>query len=415
MKAVRRSRRRLIFLSTAVMLAVLGGVQAVALRIGWLDARQQLESSAKGVAVSVAHTLSLDPEGYRDFSALSMAVAAEAAAMSMPLDSKEYQEFSGARAAESAYYKKMHFHLKSIKEETGNIKFIATENKLDEKTTAFVLDAEEIGSMEYSPPGSPGVNHSGKDPVFTRGVPTSYSGHAASADLWGKTITGNAPIRAEDGEILGSVGVDIDAKYVWHQFRTTILTLLVADLVIMALFIASVFGFSGTILDSMFMDKLTGAFSKRHFDALLRDGIQRCIKYKHGLALMMMDLDHFKNINDTYGHPFGDRVLANVSKVIRGSIRPEDVFVRYGGEEFALIVASAGAKNVMDVAERLRLAVENRPTFNEERNILVGVTVSIGVARFINLSQTPQELVENADKALYAAKGTRNSVKMHDE
>jgi diguanylate cyclase (GGDEF)-like protein len=387
MKAMRKNKRRLILLSTAALVLVLGGVQAVALRIGWKDAREQLESTAKGVAVSVAHTLSLDPEAYL--------------------------EVSRTKDLESDYYKKMHFHLKSIKGETGNIKFIATENKLDEKTTEFILDAEEIGSEHYSPPGSPGVNHAQKDPVFSRGEVTSYGSGKETAGLWGDVITGNAPIRGEGGEVLGSVGVDIDSKYVWRQFERTFYTLVIANLIIFALFIASLLGFSGAILDRMFMDKLTGAYAKRHFDALLADGIQRCIKYKQGLALMMLDLDHFKDVNDTYGHPFGDRVLAAVSEVIRGSIRSDDAFVRYGGEEFALIVASAGAENVMEIAERLRAAVEARPIFNGERGETVRITVSIGVARFVNLSQTPEDLVESADRALYEAKVTRNAVKLH--
>jgi len=389
MKAMRRNRRRLISLSAAVLVVVIGGAETALIWMMNIDTENRLLAEAMSQAVSAAHMISMDAEAYR--------------------------ELSRTKDTGSTYYKRMHRHLREIKELNGDLKFITTENRIDATTTEFILDAEPIGGPNYVEPGHLGDNHADKDPVFTTGAATNYgTKKGKTSNKWGKNLAGYAAIRADDGEILGIVGVDIDQRRVWTSFYRTIIVLVIADLVIIGLFAASVFGFSSAILDRMFRDKLTGAFTRRHFEVLLGDGISRCIKYKHGLALMMLDLDHFKNVNDTYGHPFGDKVLATFSEVIRGSIRPEDSFIRYGGEEFALIVASAGAKNVMDVAERLRAAVEGRPIFNEEHNTLVRITVSIGVARFVNLSQTPKELVDNADKALYRAKVTRNAVKLFE-
>jgi len=388
MRAIQKTKRRLVALLTLVFAVLLGAIEFVTVKVGENDAKVQLLNKAKGVAVAVAHMLELDAEGYR--------------------------EFTKTKDAGSDYYKKMQDKLLRIKDETSEIRFITTENRLSAEVTEYILDAERIGSEDYASPGGHGKNNENKDRAFTNGETVSYESSKGTANKWGKLLVSYAPIRADDGEILGIVGVDIEQRYALGDFKNTILALVVADIVILGLMAAAIAKFSGKVMDRMFRDKLTGAFTKRHFDTLLRDGIARCIKYKHGLALMMLDLDHFKNVNDTYGHPFGDKVLEAVSDIIRSSIRPEDSFVRYGGEEFALIVASAGAKNVMDVAERLRLAVEGTAIYNRERDTMVKITISIGVARLVNLSQTPEELVEHADKALYAAKVTRNAVKLYE-
>jgi len=127
---------------------------------------------------------------------------------------------------------------------------------------------------------------------------------------------------------------------------------------------------------------------------------------------MILDLDHFKRINDGYGHPFGDKVLTEVSKAIMKSLRQGDYFVRYGGEEFIAIVKSSKSVKIYDIAERIRMAVSDTVTYNDEHNIDVNVTVSTGISRY-DMKCSVDNLVERADKALYDAKKERNKVSLY--
>ncbi len=123
----------------------------------------------------------------------------------------------------------------------------------------------------------------------------------------------------------------------------------------------------------------------------------------------MADLDHFKDVNDTYGHQFGDLVLTAAAKAIKSCLRESDVLARYGGEEFAAFLPGMTMSNAPSVLERIRKAVEDSYVHNDELNIDIHVTVSIGAA-FLEMPQTVHEILEEADKALYTAKETRNAV-----
>jgi len=119
--------------------------------------------------------------------------------------------------------------------------------------------------------------------------------------------------------------------------------------------------------------------------------------------VMMADLDHFKRVNDQYGHPAGDVVLRGVSEVLRQTLRAPDVAGRYGGEELLVILPQTDAQGAAQMAERWRQAVEVS-SFRAPDGRNVGVTVSIGVASFSADQASPDELVNSADEALYRAK-----------
>jgi diguanylate cyclase (GGDEF)-like protein len=112
----------------------------------------------------------------------------------------------------------------------------------------------------------------------------------------------------------------------------------------------------------------------------------------------------FKEINDTYGHPAGDRVLKDVTNIVRKTVRNIDIPARYGGEEFAVILLGTETRGAMNMAERLRKAVMNT-TFSAEKNIFK-LTVSIGISTYPHGIRRKEELIERADKALYHAKRT---------
>jgi len=156
------------------------------------------------------------------------------------------------------------------------------------------------------------------------------------------------------------------------------------------------------------IDPLTNVLNRRSLEATVR---QRC-QLRERFGVLFMDLDHFKQINDRFGHESGDRVLISVANVIKNGLRPGDIVGRYGGEEFVAIVAGAGPESARLVAERLRLAVEEMVPSSPGPS---RVTISIGTTVFDprQLEETPQELVHRADLALYAAKrGGRNRVVM---
>lgn len=181
-----------------------------------------------------------------------------------------------------------------------------------------------------------------------------------------------------------------------------------------------------TILKFTFHDRLDESFQQKMYNAALRDPLTKAYNKKYfvdqlgveiayakrhrtPLSLVIFDLDHFKRINDTYGHVAGDMVLMELAELVQAMLRTEDVFARYGGEEFAIILRGIALSDAGVLAERLRAAVEQRAFVNAGQRL--PVTVSIGVAEFDEKVEDSMGLVEAADGALYAAKQSgRNKV-----
>ena len=149
-------------------------------------------------------------------------------------------------------------------------------------------------------------------------------------------------------------------------------------------------------------DGLTGLYNHRLFQEKLTEEFRRLNRYSSPLSLMLIDIDHFKKVNDTYGHPVGDLVLKGVSKIIREEIREMDVPARYGGEEFAVLLPATETEGAKNIAERLRKSVMGK-TFSADGRSL-HVTVSIGIATALIDAKSKEELIEKSDQALYYAK-----------
>ena len=158
-------------------------------------------------------------------------------------------------------------------------------------------------------------------------------------------------------------------------------------------------------------DGLTGLINHRTFQAGLRREILRARRTGQGLAFLLTDIDHFKAVNDTHGHPAGDAVLRHVAEVVRAQVREDlDIAARYGGEEFGCVLIGVDAERAMETAERIRTAVESSPADIGTATGL-SVTLSIGVSIFPQDAKEPQELIDRADQALYRAKNSgRNRV-----
>ena len=157
-------------------------------------------------------------------------------------------------------------------------------------------------------------------------------------------------------------------------------------------------------------DGLTGLFNHRYFMRALETEYRRAIRYKRSLALLLLDIDHFKNVNDTYGHPCGDLVLKELAALLKGCLRGTDVAARYGGDEIAVILPETTESKASEVAEKLRRRLE-KSSFEWEGSSF-SLTCSIGVSAVpeANIDYW-NELLYSADKSLYRAKGKgRNHV-----
>jgi diguanylate cyclase (GGDEF)-like protein len=150
-------------------------------------------------------------------------------------------------------------------------------------------------------------------------------------------------------------------------------------------------------------DDLTQAFNRQYFMNRLQQEVKRASRYGTRLSLLMIDIDHFKQVNDAFGHQAGDRVLAGVARKIRERLRETDLFARYGGEEFCIIAIAMDLANAFQLGVRLRELIAN--TVFEHNGRVMQVTVSIGVSTLRpDLNDRFEELVHLADEALYRAK-----------
>ncbi|HEX5276233.1 MAG TPA: GGDEF domain-containing protein [Fluviicoccus sp.] len=150
-------------------------------------------------------------------------------------------------------------------------------------------------------------------------------------------------------------------------------------------------------------DDLTRLSNRRHFLEQAESTLSRSRRYAEPLALLMCDIDFFKNINDTFGHAVGDQALCRVADIIRSTLRDTDLAGRIGGEEFAILLVQTSLENAHEVADRLRQAIEACPIILDDGHP-ISLTISIGIATPVYPMETLATLLQHADQALYAAK-----------
>ena len=151
-------------------------------------------------------------------------------------------------------------------------------------------------------------------------------------------------------------------------------------------------------------DALTGLHNNRYFKQVFPQEMARARRYAKPLTLIMIDIDNFKRINDTYGHPRGDQVLQSLGKVLANSLRASDYSFRYGGEEFAVVLPETRLEGAFLVAEGLREKVKEMVTTLKTNGVPQPVTISLGVAAFPGDCNSPELLLRHADHCLYRAK-----------
>ena len=151
-------------------------------------------------------------------------------------------------------------------------------------------------------------------------------------------------------------------------------------------------------------DSLTGLFNRRYFFERVEQLLPSALEEKSSVALIMIDVDHFKNINDTYGHTVGDRVMKHVVAALVSRVRTADIMARYGGEEFVLFLKDVGSRGALALAERMRAQVEETPYPLGEGNIPTTISVGITICDTSRENPVLDDLIVRADRALYAAK-----------
>ena len=170
------------------------------------------------------------------------------------------------------------------------------------------------------------------------------------------------------------------------------------------------------LLTFAFTDYLTGLKTRGYFEQQLELEIKRCERKKTGLALIMIDIDFFKQLNDRYGHHVGDQVLRDVAALLTKDMREVDTVARYGGEEFVIILPETSGPGAVRVAQRLRRSIEQARFFAGGPNAIEHLTISLGIAMYEADARFKRDLIQFADTALYEAKSRgRNQVVMYSD
>lgn len=167
------------------------------------------------------------------------------------------------------------------------------------------------------------------------------------------------------------------------------------------------------LTDLATIDYLTGIYNRQHFIHLAQQELLRCAKNRQFCSVIIMDVDHFKSVNDTYGHQTGDQVLKHIMELCRKNFRRVDILGRYGGEEFVALLPEINQEEVLLVAERVRLAIDQSPFITPDANIALSISLGVAMADPVVFYPLDQ-LLEQADKAMYVSKQRgRNKVSVY--
>ncbi|CAM2869237.1 diguanylate cyclase [Hathewaya histolytica] len=160
--------------------------------------------------------------------------------------------------------------------------------------------------------------------------------------------------------------------------------------------------------ENAFYDKLTGALTRKYLEICLDEMLNISQNYDESFSVIMIDFDHFKSINDNFGHQVGDKVLSEASQIIKDNIRRKDVFGRYGGEEFMILLPHINKKDAYKISEKIRKNIENSTITGTNNKI----TISLGIVSYPEDGKTINELIEKADRALYMGKKNGRNISL---
>jgi len=338
---------------------------------------EEMSEHATIVATLTAHLVEQNIEEYRKLS-----------------ETSDYAENS----YDEDYYLRMNSLFAQLKAETG-AQYIYTERLLDETTIEYILDAETPGSETFSPLGTPDYLSEPERKVYEER--RAFSSGLQDYEGWGKYISGYAPIIDQrDTTLVGLAGVDYSLASLRSATKDMLYLIAISFILLLVLISLVIYVLISLRNESLKTDYLTKLSTKRYFDLKLKETVGASKASKTPFSLLMLDIDAFKKINDTYGHQFGDEVLQQVSKAIRNATTPVDTCSRIGGDEFSVILPNTSLHTALEVAASIQGNLEDEFTgdFSKTR-----ITVSIGVAQWLP-KLSAYQLIEQADQALYRAK-----------
>lgn len=302
----------------------------------------------------------------------------------------------------------------------NDIKYIYVEIKLQGNQIRYFVNPDEE-KLFNEPPGTPmeyfyvltsenentysnrdryDVSNPVREKAYNERIPT-YG--LPSKGKRGSVISGYQPLYDSKNRFVGLLGVDISGDYFDQSIWYVKNIILVSFGIIVMLGGMILYQASKTLSKPMYMDQLTKLYNREYLKTRLESEISRSNRSGRPLSMLMMDLDHFKSVNDRYGHQNGDIVLKKISEVILISIREEDIACRYGGEEIAVILPDTGLNEAIIVAERLCKTIETICFFVDHQEEPFHTTISIGIAQWAE-NDTMDSLTKKADDALYRAK-----------
>ncbi|MFN7134101.1 MAG: diguanylate cyclase, partial [Myxococcales bacterium] len=278
------------------------------------------------------------------------------------------------------------------------------------KTSSGFADPEAVGRFRLPVgQGASGIAAETREPMYVRDVQNDARYVRGPYDPDGEASLLAVPMVCKE-KVVGVLNFARAGKDAFSE-NDILLMQLVGNQAAMAIVNARLFQ---ETVELTLTDALTAVFNRRHLFARLEMEITRALRFSAPVALIMIDIDHFKHLNDTAGHPAGDKVLKGVADLLKKTVRKVDTVARYGGEEFAVILPMVPSNECFEVAEKLRKVVERTPFDHGDSQPGGRITISIGVAVFPEHGHTLEQLLDAADSALYASKrGGRNRVTLY--
>lgn len=341
---------------------------------------EETQSKAIDIAVSIAAFLVLDIEYYRTLSETTV------------------------MASDNPYYLQANSVLRTIKEQTDT-SFIYTFKYIDDQTKAYVLDAEDPLSELFSPFGSLDTLNSAERQVHE--TARIHASGIVENPIWGAHLTGYAPIiDPRDTTLVGWVGVDYDADSLTTRYTHVSWVLGICFLFFILIFVVILYVVIVSIQNKANTDYLTKLGNKRAFSKTLELLCRDAEHFNKPFALLILDIDKFKVINDTYGHPAGDAVLQRIAETLVAALGSSSGCFRYGGDEFTVLLPSCTLHKAVLKKDDIHQEVD---ALQVEKILNHHLSVSIGMAMW-EQGKSIQDMVDKADQDLYREKqGHRES------
>lgn len=264
-----------------------------------------------------------------------------------------------------------------------------TEISIDNGFTGYAIQKRELIYVDKIPSHLPDIESD----------PTNFSGEVAVPLIANDTVLGVLTVGTSGERVLQSYDLDVFRSLASNIAMTIAHAKHVAKVEVQAI-----------------TDGLTGLYNYRYFRAILEQEFKRVVRYNRSLSLLMIDIDYFKHYNDANGHLMGDAALKTVADLLRASCRDIDFIVRYGGEEFAVLLPETNVKDAYLIAERIRASIAEYPFPNCQAQPNGALTVSIGIAEYPADADNDIDLIERADAALYQSKRcARNRISLYGQ